>query len=174
MRRSRPNHGRRYRGAERREPRGIADARYDTTKRLKRTHAARGVGALGAGGSASAPLSMSARDTTISGIRWDGKPLPGLLDAVTARLGLSWSFRDGAVQIHYLDTKVFRIYAIQSKTNMQSVVQSGTQLSSSGAGGQGASGATSSSGSGGSTVSGARRRPLWSRLSRTWPKTSIA
>lgn len=113
-----------------------------------------GVGALGAGGSASAPLSMSARDTTISGIRWDGKPLPGLLDAVTARLGLSWSFRDGAVQIHYLDTKVFRIYAIQSKTNMQSVVQSGTQLSSSGAGGQGASGATSSSGSGGSTVSG--------------------
>lgn len=79
---------------------------------------------------------MSARDTTISGIRWDGKPLPGLLDAVTSRLGLSWTFRDGAVQIHYLDTRVFRIYAIQSKTNMQSVVQSGTQLASSGTSGQ--------------------------------------
>ncbi|AZS81989.1 PilN family type IVB pilus formation outer membrane protein [Achromobacter sp. SD115] len=110
-----------------------------------------GVGALSAGSSLP---SMSARDTTISGIRWDGKPLPGLLDAVTSRLGLSWTFRDGAVQIHYLDTRVFRIYAIQSKTNMQSVVQSGTQLASSGTSGQGAAGATSSSGSGGSTVSG--------------------
>ncbi|MDQ6211482.1 PilN family type IVB pilus formation outer membrane protein [Achromobacter insolitus] len=110
-----------------------------------------GVSALG--GASSVP-SMSARDTTITGIRWDGKPLPGLLDAVTARLGLSWTYRDGAVLIHYLDTKVFRVYAIQSKTNMQSVVQSGTQLASSGAGGQGAAGGTASSGAGGSTVSG--------------------
>lgn len=89
-------------------------------------------------------------------IRYTGE-LAGLLDAVTARLGLSWRYEDGAIAIFYLDTRVFRVFSIPTSTQMDSRVVSGTATtagvtgggmggSSGGAGGSGGvSGMSSSS-----------------------------
>lgn len=60
----------------------------------------------------------------ITGIRWEGK-LDGLLDVVAASLGLSWKYSDGEINLYYLDSRTFYIYAIPSETEMKSVVQSG-------------------------------------------------
>lgn len=76
----------------------------------------------------------------ISNIKWDGKPLEGLLNVVTSRLGLSWKRTDGVISIFYLDTRAFNIYAIPSTIDMTSVVQSGTSSAA------GVSGATGSGG----------------------------
>ncbi len=82
----------------------------------------------------------------ISNIKWNGKPLEGLLDLVTSRFGLSWRKLDRGVSIFYLDTKTFNFYAIPSTTEMQSVVQSGTSIAagvSSGSGGESGGGGLS-------------------------------
>lgn len=76
----------------------------------------------------------------ISNIKWDGKPLEGLLNVVTSRLGLSWKRTDGVISIFYLDTRAFNVYAIPSTIDMTSVVQSGTTSAA------GVSGATGSGG----------------------------
>lgn len=68
--------------------------------------------------------------------------LPGLLDNVTSRLGLSWRYRDNIIAIYYLDTKVFRLHGLSYKTNLSSTIQSGT-TSSVGAGGSSGSGSNS-------------------------------
>jgi len=91
-------------------------------------------------------------DPYLRGIFWAGKPLAGLLDSVTARLGLSWAYRDNAVHIYYVDTRVFKIAAISSKTTMEYVVQSGTSLAGGSGGATGAGGV--GGGSGGSNVAG--------------------
>ncbi len=65
----------------------------------------------------------------VSNIKWQGKPVAGLLDVVTSRLGLSWRYANGVISIYYLDTRVFRITAIPSKTTMSSTVSAGNQLS---------------------------------------------
>jgi len=85
----------------------------------------------------------------ISDIKWDNRPVEGLLDVVTSRLGLSWKRVKGMVSIYYLDTQAFAIYAIPSTTDMSSVVQSGTSTSSgvSGSASGASSGVTGSSGS---------------------------
>ncbi|KAG1251828.1 hypothetical protein G6F68_012078 [Rhizopus microsporus] len=112
-----------------------------------------GVGALGAGGSASAPLSMSARDTTISGIRWDGKPLPGLLDATPRSSAYTRSSRKPICSRSSSPAPSSRHRALAAKARPAPLRPPGRAEARS---------------------QGARRRPLWSRLSRTWPKTSIA
>lgn len=76
----------------------------------------------------------------ISNIKWDGKPLEGLLNVVTSRFGVSWKRVDGVISIFYLDTRAFNIYAIPSTIDMTSVVQSGTTSAA------GVSGETGSSG----------------------------
>lgn len=88
----------------------------------------------------------------VSNIKWQAKPVSGLLNVVTSRLGLSWRYTDGIISIYYLDTRVFRITAIPSKTTMTSTVASGNQLSQ-GAGGSGTSLGGSRS-SGGVEISG--------------------
>lgn len=87
--------------------------------------------------------SNGSRRTYVRGIEYAGK-LSGLLDQVTTQLGVSWRFNkaDRSITIFYLDTKTFNFYAFASKTDMQSVVQSGT-TSSAGAGGGESSGGTS-------------------------------
>lgn len=63
----------------------------------------------------------------IEGIRWQG-PLEGLLDTVAAGLGLSWNYSAGMITLYYLESRTFQIYAIPSKTEMRSSVQSGIDL----------------------------------------------
>lgn len=61
-------------------------------------------------------------------IRWQSRPLSGLMDAVAASLGLTWSHRDGTIQIQHLDTKTFPLITLASTTKFRSNVVSGTTL----------------------------------------------
>jgi len=75
-------------------------------------------------------------------------PLTGLLDAVTARLGLSWRYRDNAVTIYHIDTRTYSIASLPTTTHMDAVVTAGT-TSAAGLSGGGASGGASGSTNGG-------------------------
>lgn len=77
---------------------------------------------------------------TLKGIHWQGS-LDGLLDHVTARLGLSWRFEQGRIAIFYLDTRSFPVTFQDSQTSFQSRSVYGT--SSSGGEGVSADGNTS-------------------------------
>lgn len=103
-------------------------------------------GATGAMGARQTGVSLAAAANWISNIKWNDKPVEGLLDVVTSRLGLSWRKDGGAISIFYLDTKTFSIFAIASQTDMNSVVQSGTTAA---AGVQGSSGGQGTGGTGG-------------------------
>lgn len=78
-------------------------------------------------------------------VTYTGGPLRGLLDAVTAQLGLSWRYStdDQAVTIYYLDTRTFTIAAIPTTTGIDTNVMSGM---TSAAGTTGGSGGGSSTG----------------------------
>lgn len=86
------------------------------------------------------PLTGGSSAGLISNIKWDGKPLEGLLNVVTSRLGLSWKRTDGVISIFYLDTRAFNVYAIPSTIDMTSVVQSGTTSATGVSGSNGAAG----------------------------------
>ncbi len=64
----------------------------------------------------------------IQPIRWLDKPISGLLDVVTSQLGLSWSYRNDSIVIHYLDTRTYRV-ALSSELDFESNVTSGASLS---------------------------------------------
>ncbi|OHE80664.1 MAG: type IVB pilus formation outer membrane protein, R64 PilN family [Lysobacterales bacterium GWF1_69_6] len=98
-------------------------------------------------------------------IRYSGD-VRGLLDAVTARLGLSWRYAGGVVSVFYLDTRIFRIHSLPTVTQMDSVVTSGTTSaagvgggSSSGGAGGGQGGVSGSSGSSQTTSVALRSDP---------------
>ena len=91
---------------------------------------------------------MSERSLSVRPIKWLDKPLSGLLDAATSMLGLSWTYRDGTIEIRHLESRTFVIESLASVTNFRSVVSSGTSLSSgsTGSSGGGSGGGSSSSG----------------------------
>jgi len=96
---------------------------------------------------ASAGMSFSGGSVSrgsISDLKYSG-PLQGLLDAATSRLGVSWRFENGGVNIFYLDTQVFSLLALPSITETKSSVQSGTSTTS------GSSGSSSGGSTGGTT-----------------------
>jgi type IVB pilus formation R64 PilN family outer membrane protein len=97
-----------------------------------------------AGGGAQTFSAGSTRNTQLRGLKYEGR-LSGLLNQVTAQLGLSWKFSavDRAVTIFYLDTRTFNFYAFASTTDMQSVVQSGTTSAAGTGSGSSSSGASS-------------------------------
>lgn len=86
----------------------------------------------------------------IQPVRWIGKPLSGLLDTVTSQLGLTWTYRAGAVVIHYLDTRTYRI-ALSSELDYETNVSSGGMLST-GSGGDGSSSVSSTAESAQKTI----------------------
>ena len=67
----------------------------------------------------------SGASDTISGISWINRPLSGLLDLVTARLGLGWKYENNAIVIYYVDTRVYQLYSIPGQTSMETTVKSG-------------------------------------------------
>lgn len=81
-------------------------------------------------------------------IKYDGD-FPGLLDAVTNRLRVSWKVVDGAVSIIYLDTRTFRLFSQPYSYDDNTTVQSGTTTNTGASGGTGgaAGGIGGSSGS---------------------------
>ncbi|MBX8588648.1 PilN family type IVB pilus formation outer membrane protein [Pseudomonas cichorii] len=88
----------------------------------------------------------------ISNLKYSGKA-SGLLDEVTARLGLAYRFSQSerAVYISYFETKVFDIYSFGDEQVIESTVKSGMVTS---AGSSGGSTGSSSSGNSNSGVSG--------------------
>lgn len=95
--------------------------------------------------SAAAPSTGTSR--TFSGVTYTGN-LGGLLDIVTARLGISWKYEDGMVTFFYLQTARFDIEPSDAKYSLTGSVVSGVSNSSSSDGGTG-SGSSGSSSSGG-------------------------
>lgn len=87
-------------------------------------------------------------------IRWQGN-LEGLLDTVASSMGLSWKYTNGEVNLYYLESRTFNIYAIPSATDMRSVVQSGIDagIGSSSEGSSGSAGSSNSSGQSSQTTS---------------------
>lgn len=81
------------------------------------------------GGSTAAPVSNA-----LHGVYWQGSDA-GLLDEVTTRLGVSWRFNNGRIQVYYLDTKTFPILFMDNQTEYASKVVSGTTSSNGSSGG---------------------------------------
>lgn len=83
-------------------------------------------------------------------IKYKGS-LPGLLDSITNRLGVSWKIVDNAVAIFHTETRTFRIFSQPYSYDQQTTVQSGTTtttgVSSSGTGTTGSGGISGTSGS---------------------------
>ncbi|MGL5968928.1 MAG: PilN family type IVB pilus formation outer membrane protein [Kluyvera sp.] len=95
-----------------------------------------------------------ANEERLVDIRWQGK-LEGLLDTVASSMGLSWKYTNGEVNLYYLESRTFNIYAIPSATDMRSVVQSGIDagIGSSSEGSSGSSSGSSSNGQSSQTTS---------------------
>lgn len=85
-------------------------------------------------GSASPAASPSNVSRTFSDVSYNGN-LGGLLDIVTARLGISWKYEDGMVTFFYLQTARFDIEPSDAKYALTGSVVSGVSNSSSGGGG---------------------------------------
>lgn len=82
-----------------------------------------------------ASLFSNIDNSVISGVSWVDKPVSGLLDLVTLRLGLGWKYENNAVSIFYLDTKVMHLYAMPGTSKMETNVKSGSSSSGSSDGG---------------------------------------
>ena len=112
-------------------------------------------GATTAPPAASRPLDATTLASTgkVSGLAYSGR-LSGLLDEVTARLGLAWRYSpaERAVRISYYDTRVFDVYAFGDDQVIESTVRSG--MNTSAGVGSGTSGGSGSSNSGVSGESG--------------------
>lgn len=102
---------------------------------------------FGTGTTASAAAPAAGTSRTFSGVTYTGN-LGGLLDIVTARLGISWKYEDGMVTFFYLQTARFDIEPSDAKYALTGSVVSGVSNSSSSDGGTG-SGSSGSSSSGG-------------------------
>ena len=102
---------------------------------------------FGTGATASTAAPSAGTSRTFSGVTYTGN-LGGLLDIVTARLGISWKYEDGMVTFFYLQTARFDIEPSDAKYALTGSVVSGVSNSSSSDGGTG-SGSSGSSSSGG-------------------------
>jgi len=107
-------------------------------------------GATTAPPAASRPLDATtlASIGKVSGLAYSGR-LSGLLDEVTARLGLAWRYSpaERAVRISYYDTRVFDVYAFGDDQVIESTVRSGMNTSAGvGSGTSGGTGGSSNSG----------------------------
>lgn len=82
---------------------------------------------------ASPPMTGGA---TLKEIHWQGT-LAGLLDTIVSRLGVSWRYDSGKIVIYALETRSFTLNFMDSQTEYQSKVVSGTTSKSGNSGGQG-------------------------------------
>lgn len=116
----------------------------------------------------SAPISMELEsapsDTVLSDLVYTGS-LSGLLDEVTARLGLSWRWTGSRVEIFRYETKMFHLAALTGETTTSSKlsIQSTTSSGGSGSGG-GSSGDSGNEGSSGTNMSVSNSMKVWSEI----------
>ncbi|WP_181196951.1 PilN family type IVB pilus formation outer membrane protein [Pseudomonas fluorescens] len=109
-------------------------------------------GAAGANYGASPSGALGGAGSRVNSTKYQGR-LSGLLDTVTGGLGLSWRYEPnpGVINIFYLDTRQFPVYAFNKTSTFKSEVKSGMS-STAGASnsGQGASSGSGVSGESGS------------------------
>lgn len=96
---------------------------------------------------AATPVSVG-NDLVLNEVLFNGN-LTGLLDAVTAKLNLSWRWTGDRVEIYRYETKMFRLNALPGQTDVSSNLDT-TSSSLAAEGGGGGSSGGSSGGSGGS------------------------
>ncbi|WP_288501782.1 PilN family type IVB pilus formation outer membrane protein, partial [uncultured Pseudomonas sp.] len=101
--------------------------------------------ATGSGYRATDFTSMGA-SSQVSGLKYSGKA-SGLLDEVTARLGLGWRYSpvERAVRISYFETRVFDVWSFGDKQVIASTVKSG-MATAAGTSGSNSGGSSTSSG----------------------------
>lgn len=88
---------------------------------------------------------VSAKDLMLADVIYDGS-LQGLLDTVTARLGLSWRWTGKTVEVYRFDTKMFRLNALPGdQTSSSSLSTSGASLGGNSGGGSSGSNTSVSS-----------------------------
>ena len=95
---------------------------------------------------AATPMSVG-NDLVLNEVLFNGN-LTGLLDAVTAKLNLSWRWTGDRVEIYRYETKMFRLNALPGQTDVSSNLDT-TSSSLGSEGGGGGSGGGSSGGGGG-------------------------
>lgn len=100
--------------------------------------------------SSAAPVTAS---QSLVSLRFSGD-VTGLLDAATARLGLSWRYANNIITIFRVDTRFFSIHTIPDQSKLQSNITAGTSTSS-GVQGGGGGGGSGGGGSGSGGISGA-------------------
>ncbi|UUW72398.1 PilN family type IVB pilus formation outer membrane protein [Pseudomonas oryzihabitans] len=91
-------------------------------------------------------FTSQAGGSQVSGLKYSGKA-SGLLDEVTARLGLGWRYSpvERAVRISYFETRVFDVWSFGDKQVIASTVKSG-MATAAGTGGSNSGGSSTSSG----------------------------
>lgn len=114
---------------------------------LSTTDSMRPLDSFGTGTTTSTSAPSVGPSRTFSGVTYTGN-LGGLLDIVTARLGISWKYEDGMVTFFYLQTARFDIEPSDARYMLTGSVVSGVSNSSSSDGGAG-SGSSGSGSSGG-------------------------
>ena len=77
-------------------------------------------------GTQSSSTFSSPTGDSISGINWVDRPLSGLLDVISARLGLGWKIENNTVTMYFLDTQVFQVFSIPGTIKMSTGVKTGT------------------------------------------------
>lgn len=100
---------------------------------------------FGTGTASGAAAGSPGTSRTFSDVTYTGN-LGGLLDIVTARLGISWKYEDGMVTFFYLQTARFDIEPSDAKYALNGSVVSGVSNSSSSNGGTGSGSSGSNSG----------------------------
>lgn len=117
---------------------------------------------------ASTPVSVG-NDLMLNEVLFNGN-LAGLLDAVTAKLNLSWRWTGERVEVYRYETKMFRLNALAGQTEVSSNLDT-TSSSMSGSGGSGggsssggSSGGGGIEGSSGQTVSMSSSMEIWDEV----------
>ncbi|HGJ5865435.1 MAG TPA: PilN family type IVB pilus formation outer membrane protein [Arsenophonus nasoniae] len=82
----------------------------------------------------SAPAAVNT-GANLNGLYWNG-PLAGLLDTIASRLSVSWRYESGQIVIYALETRSFTLNFMDSQTDYQSRVVSGTTSKAGNSGGQ--------------------------------------
>lgn len=103
------------------------------------------------------------RQDTIRDLKWVKKPMRGLLDVVTVKMGLSWRHDERGITIYYLDTQNFPFWGVQTTTSTESVISSGAN-STTGTSTSGSSSSSSSASSVGGTANSSQNTSVTTKI----------
>lgn len=117
----------------------------------------------------SAPISFelesASSDTVLPDLVYNGT-LNGLLDEVTARLGLSWRWTGSRIEIFRYETKMFHLAALTGETTTSTNLSIQSTTSSGGGGGGGGGGQSGNEGSSGTNMSVSNSMKVWPEIEK--------